>query len=321
MLRIIPIVTTVLLLALPAFAQQDIWQYEWPNTDFSKKSVSFNEIMSGGPPRDGIPAVNDPTMISVNKETRLGEREPVMTVELAGQVPRAYPIRYLMFHEIANDMIGDTPVAVTFCPLCNSGITFDRRIKGKTLTFGVSGKLRNSDMVMFDRETESWWQQFLGKGIVGEMTGVKLKKLPSWMESWAEFKARNPDGLVMDQPDARRPYGTNPYTGYDSGTPFLYRGENPPHGIGPLERVVVIGNRAWPLSRFANVAEITEKGVTISWVKGQASALDKRSIAKSRDVGSIRVRDVNSGKDVIHDVAFAFAFHAFHPKGEWMLGE
>jgi len=320
MLRISTILTTVMLLAWPASAQVDIWQYEWPNTDFTKKSVDFNEIMSGGPPRDGIPAIDDPKMIKVSDETRLGDREPVMTVEIQGQTPRAYPVRYLMFHEITNDVIGTVPVAVTFCPLCNSGITFDRRINGKTLTFGVSGKLRNSDMVMFDRETESWWQQFLGKGIVGEMTGVELKRLPGWMESWGAFKTRNPGGLVMDQPNARRAYGTNPYAGYDTGTPFLYRGENPPHGIGALERVVVVGTRAWPLSRFANTGEITEAGVTISWKKGTASALDRRNIAKSRDVGSIRVRDAKSGKDVIHDVSFAFAFHAFHPNGEWMLG-
>lgn len=320
MLRIFTILTTVLMLAWPATAQVDIWQYQWPNTDFSKKSVDFNEIMSGGPPRDGIPAINDPKMIKISAESRLGDREPVMTVEIKGQTPRAYPVRYLMFHEITNDVIGGIPVAVTFCPLCNSGITFDRRVNGQTLTFGVSGKLRNSDMVMFDRETESWWQQFLGMGIVGEMTGAKLKQLPGWMESWGDFKARNPDALVMDQPDANRPYGTNPYTGYDTGSPFLYRGENPPHGIGPLERVVVIGTRAWPLSRFADANQITESGVIITWKKGTASALDKRSIAKSRDVGAIRVRDAKTGKDVIHDVSFAFAFHAFHPKGMWMLG-
>lgn len=303
-----------------ATAQVSFWQSEWPNTDFNRSSVDFSEILSGGPPRDGIPALNDPKLIKVNAETKIDVREPVMTVELPGQTPRAYPIRYLMWHEIANDKIGATPVAVTFCPLCNSGIVFDRRVQGKTLTFGVTGKLRNSDMVMFDRETESWWQQFTGEGIVGKMTGVQLTKLPGWMESWGQFKERNPDGLVMAQPNASRPYGTNPYAGYDSGRPFLYRGDNPPHGIKPLERVVVVGNRAWPLSRFSVAQEITEAGLTIRWTAGTASALDKRSIAKSRDVGSIRVMNSSTGKDAPHDVAFAFAFQAFHPDGIWMLG-
>ncbi len=319
MKHLFSLIATLWAFALPAFAQVEFWQNAWPDTNFENRSVKLDEILSGGPPKDGIPAVDAPNMIPVAKETRLGAREPVMTVKLPGQTPRAYPVRYLMFHEIVNDTIGSTPVAVTFCPLCNSGITFDRRIKGRTLDFGVTGKLRNSDMIMFDRQTETWWQQFEGRGIVGKMNNVKLKQLVSWMESWADFKARNPDGLVMDQPDARRPYGTNPYVNYDSGTPFLYQGEMPPHGIKPLERVVVVGKRAWPLSRFQKTNEITEKGLRIIWKSGTASALDRRKIAKARDVGAIRVYDEKTGKDVLHDVSFAFAFHAFYPDGEWML--
>jgi len=128
--------------------------------------------------------------------------------------------------------VGGVPVAVTFCPLCNSGLTFDRRTDAGVLTFGVSGKLRNSDMIMFDRETQSWWQQALGEAIVGEMTGAELQSLPSWMESWAKFVARNPDGVVMDQPNTQRAYGENPYVRYDTANrPFLYSGEMPPFDI------------------------------------------------------------------------------------------
>jgi len=175
-------------------------------------------------------------------------------------------------------------------------------------------------MVMFDRETESWWQQALGQGIVGEMTGVKLKTLPSWMESWQEFSERNPGGLVMAEPAYNRAYGRNPYRGYDSSTrPFLYNGEMPPHGISPLARVVRVGTRAWPLQRLAEEGEINEGGVVISWRAGQASALDAAQIGAGRDVGSIRVRG-GQGRDLAHDVMFAFAYHAFWPKGRWMLG-
>ncbi|MEP4969076.1 MAG: DUF3179 domain-containing protein, partial [Parvibaculum sp.] len=215
--------------------------------------------------------------------------------------------------------IGGIPVAVTFCPLCNSGIVFDRRVQGKVLSFGVSGKLRNSDMVMYDRETESWWQQAVGTGIVGQHTGTKLKQLPAWMESFAEYKARNPDGLVMNEPNWSRDYGSNPYRGYDrSKRPFLYSGENPPHDISPLARVVRVGDQAWPLERLSKSGRVQEAGVIISWKAGQASALDSRRIAKGREVGSIRVKDA-SGRDVPHDVMFAFAFHAFWPEGQWML--
>lgn len=319
--RFIITLLTSLLLANTAFAQFESWDYEWPQTDFTKKSVNFKEIRSGGPGKDGIPSVQDPQYYAVKMETGLSDKEPVMTVELEGQTPRAYPIRYLMWHEIVNDVIGDTPIAVTFCPLCNSGITFDRRLKdGRTLSMGVTGKLRNSDMIMYDRETETWWQQFMGEGIVGELTGVKLKKLNSWTESWGDFKTRNPEAEVMRQPKFSRRYGSNPYVGYDTGRPFLYNGEDPPHGIHPLERVVVIGERAWPLERFKETAEINEAGVKITWKSGTASALDTRSIAQGRDVGSIRVRDAKTGKDLAHDVSFAFTFHAFFPNGTWMLG-
>ncbi|MEQ9038714.1 MAG: DUF3179 domain-containing protein [Silicimonas sp.] len=304
-----------------ASADPGFWRHEWPDTDFSNTSIeNWAEIMSGGPPKDGIPALDAPSFIPVSEETRIGDREPVIAVEIDGQAPRAYPIRYLTWHEIVNDEIGGVPVAVTYCPLCNSGITFDRRVGGRVLSFGVSGKLRFSDMVMYDRETQSWWQQAIGTGIVGEMTGVELTTLPTWMESWAEFRDRNPDALVMDQPSWPRQYGRNPYVGYDSSTrPFLYNGEMPPHDIPALMRVVRVGDQAWTLERLRQEGQITEAGVTISWAAGQASALDKCGIGEGRDVGTVRVRDA-SGSDVPHDVMFAFAFHAFYPEGTWMLG-
>ena len=134
---------------------------------------------------------------------------------------------------------------------------FERRMNGRVLTFGVSGKLRNSDMIMYDRETESWWQQAIGEGIVGEMTGEELEQLPTWMEGWAEFRARNPEGLVMDEPDFNRPYGRNPYVNYDSSRqPFLYDGAPPPHGIPALARVVRVEDRAWTYERVRDAGRI-----------------------------------------------------------------
>ena len=308
------------LLANSVAASPEFWVHEWPNTDFENSSVeSWTEILSGGPPKDGIPALSDPTFISVSKETRLDGREPVLTVEIDGVKPRAYPIRYLTWHEIVNDEVGGVPIAVTFCPLCNSGMVFDRRVNGELRTFGVSGKLRNSDMVMFDRETDSWWQQAIGEGIVGHHNGDKLVQLPAWMESWDEFSARNPEALVMDEPGWPRDYGRNPYVNYDSSRrPFLYSGENPPHDVPPLMRVVRIGDHAWTLDRLRTEGQVSEEGYVISWQSGQASALDSSRIGEGRDVGSIRVKN-SDGADVPHDVMFAFAFHAFWPDGKWML--
>ncbi|MGR3483877.1 MAG: DUF3179 domain-containing protein [Paracoccaceae bacterium] len=314
-----------LLTAAPALAERGAippgWSAEWPNTDFDTASVaSWVEILSGGPPKDGIPALDEVAFLPAADETRLADREPVITLEIEGAEPRAYPVRYLTWHEIANDTIAGIPVAVTFCPLCNSGIVFDRRTQAGTLSFGVSGKLRNSDMIMYDRQTESWWQQAIGEAVVGELTGTELTSLPAWMESWSAFRARNPGGLVMDQPTGfRRPYGENPYVRYDSSDrPFLYNGELPPHGIAPLARVVRVGDAAWPLTRLAEAGRIEEGGVVLTWQAGQASALDTREIAEGRDVGNVRVFDAD-GAPLPHDVLFAFAFHAFWPEGDWRL--
>jgi len=325
MIRPIALCLALLATAAPGTARSDPagWAREWPVTDFDRTILTdWSEVISGGPPRDGIPAIDGPALVAVAAERRLADVEPVMTLEIAGAAPRAYPVRYLMWHEIVNDTVGGVPVAVTFCPLCNSGVTFDRRLDGAVLSFGVSGKLRHSDMIMYDRETESWWQQATGEGIVGAHSGAQLTKLPGFLESWAQFRDRNPEGLVMDQPQGFvRDYGRNPYVGYDtSARPFLYSGEMPPHGIDPLARVVRVGERAWPLQRLAEAGEIAEGGVVLTWAGGQASALDAARIAEGRDVGSVRVRD-GAGQDQVHDVMFAFAFHAFWPEGEWMLGE
>ena len=306
----------------PAPAAAQSFTAQWPDTDFSRSAVDLSTITSGGPPRDGIPAITGPRMITAAAEDDLQPQEAVLTVALPGETPRAYPIRYLMWHEIVNDQIGGRPVAVTYCPLCNSAMVFDRRVEGRVLEFGVSGLLRNSDMVMYDRQTESWWQQATARGIVGEMSGARLQALPAWMESWQAFRAAHPDGWVMAEPDAsRRAYGRNPYVLYDrSRSPFFYDGEDPPHGIAPLERVVRVGERAWPFTRLAEAGRIREAGLTLTWIAGLASALEAETVAGGRDVGMVRVQD-GLGADVAHDVLFAFAFHAFWPEGAWMLAD
>ena len=331
MIRLALMLFAILSFATPMAAQDygsapRHWSSAFPMADFSKTIVPFVEINTviG---RDQIPAVDEVNYRWVRDEDRLEPREPVLTLELDGAEPRAFPIRYLMFHEIANDVINGVPVAVTYCPLCNSGMIFDRRVTHdgaeRTVSFGVSGKLRNSDMVMYDRETESFWQQAVGEGIVGESAGAELTQLPGWMESWGEYAARNPEGLVMEAPRRASRYGRNPYVGYDSqNRPYaqFYSGENPPHDIPALMRVVRVGERAWPISRLQEVSEVTEQGVRITWNAGQASAMDSGIIAEGKDVGTIRVFDAESGENVPHDVIFAFAFHAFWPEGEWMLG-
>lgn len=320
-MRLIPTVAAFCTAASMSVANPEFWKFEWPNTNFEETSIeSWVEIISGGPPKDGIPALDDPSFMAAAEKQGMTPREPVITLEIEGEVPRAYPIRYLTWHEIVNDVVGGVPVAVTFCPLCNSAITFDRRTEQGTLSFGVSGKLRNSDMIMYDRQTESWWQQAIGEAIVGDLTGARLASLPSWMESWETFTTRNPDGLVMETPPFRRNYGANPYVRYDSSNrPFLFSGEMPPHDIPALARVVRVGDRAWPLTRLSEAGQLTEEGISFSWVEGQASALDSASLGAGKEVGNVRVQDAE-GNDLPHDLMFAFAFNAFWPEGEWMIG-
>lgn len=314
-----------LLLAISAgmamAAGPDYWQREWPDTDFSRTEIDFDEIRSGGPPKDGIPAIDDPEFQSALEVTHLSETEPVIGVIIDGEA-KAYPLQVLMWHEIVNDTLAGVPITVTFCPLCNASIVFDRRIShpllgDMVLDFGTTGKLRNSDLVMYDRQTQSWWQQFLGRAIVGEMTGQELEMIPVRIESFRNFKARAPKGSVLvPRKGFPRPYGKNPYTGYDSNfMPFLYGGKLP-EGIAPLARVVVAENKAWSLDYLRQSGRIvTADGLILTWEKGQNSALDTAVIGDGVDIGNVTVQRRKHGRliDVRYGVDFAFAFYAFHP--------
>jgi len=305
--------------AAPALANPAYWaSSEWSKTDFSKHSVPFDEIVSGGPPKDGIPPIDDPAFENLtDAAARIAPNEPVVGLIVNGQA-KAYPLSVLMWHEIVNDVVGGVPVAVTYCPLCNSAIVFDRRVGDRILDFGTTGKLRKSDMVMWDRQTESWWQQFMGEAIVGALTGAQLKVLPSRLESFASFVMRRPDGAALRPNHPKlRAYGRNPYVQYDSAPwPFLYRGDAP-EGIAPLARVVAVGDTAWSLELLRERGEVKAGALMLTWREGQASALDVSDIKEGRDVGNVTVQRMGAHGpiDVVHDVVFVFAFHGFRPEG------
>lgn len=300
--------------AVQAVANPASWTREGWKTDFSKFSVPFGEIISGGPPRDGIPSIDDPKFRKASDVNDIGAREPVIQFSIGRDI-RAYPLRVLTWHEIANDTVGGVPVAVTYCPLCNAALVFDRRMDGRTLEFGTTGKLRNSDLVMYDRQTETWWQQFTGDAIVGALTGKRLKLLPSRIVSFAAFAQAYPQApvLVPNNPNFRD-YGRNPYASYDtSAVPFLYGGDLP-ENIPAMARVVVVRTNGQPIIVSLDrvrASSFEKGGYRIEFEEGVASALDHRSIAKGRDVGTVRV--TRGGRDVPHDVTFAFVAHAFHP--------
>lgn len=271
------------------------------DTDFSRHSVPYAEIFSGGVPRDGIPPIDSPNFVTVDAAGAwLESREPVVIFSVDDK-PRAYPLQILTYHEIVNDVVAGEPVSVTFCPLCNSAIVFDRRLDGEVYDFGVSGMLRNSDLIMWDRQTQSWWQQLTGEAIVGALTGSQLHTLPSAIVSWQEFKTANPDGLVLSKDTGHsRDYGRNPYVGYDrlGNTPFLFRGTLDDR-LPPMERVVGVTidgeSIAFPYAELERerVAHSTAGGqdLVVFFQPGTRSALDDERIRRSRDVGSSGVFD------------------------------
>ncbi len=284
--------------SLPADAPSALRQF---NTDLSTYNIDLSELRSGGPPKDGIPSIDNPRFVAPSQASDWIEpQEPVIALELNGEA-RAYPLQILTFHEIVNDRIGGTPVAVTFCPLCYSAIVFKRTLDGEPVEFGVSGMLRKSDLVMYDRKTETLWQQFTGEGIVGDRTGQTLEQLPAQILSFRQFRKNFPSGEVLSRDTGHnRPYGRNPYAGYDDvdKKPFLYDG--PENGkLPPMEKVVTISigdtHKAYPRSvtKEKNVVNDAVAGqpLTVFHAPGAVSALDASQISRSKEIGSTGVFD------------------------------
>jgi len=275
-----------------AAAQVQFPQGEFPLTDHENTSIDIREITSGGPPKDGIPAVDDPMFVDTATASEwVNEVEPVIALKI-GDDARAYPLQILIYHEIVNDVVDGKPVTVTFCPLCNASIVFDRQVDGAVLDFGTTGRLRNSDLVMYDRQTESWWQQFTGEGLIGHYNGVRLEQINSQIVSFADFVIAFPDGKVLSRDTGfRRSYGQNPYMGYDdiNSNPFLFYGKKDDR-LPAMERVLSIGSSAktqlvpvTPLNDIP-VMNITvdDAAIAVFAAATAASALDKGAIAKSR---------------------------------------
>jgi len=241
-------------------------QGEFPQTNYKKASVDISEIMTGGPPRDGIPSIDFPQFIDAEAASAwLQDPEPVISLQYKGAV-KAYPLQILMYHEIVNDEIAGVPVAVTFCPLCNASIVFERALGEEgsrvVLDFGTTGRLRKSDLVMYDRQTESWWQQFTGKGIIGDYTDTELVRIPSQIVSFGEFRKAFPDAEILSKETGyHRYYGQNPYSGYDNinSNPFLFRGEIDSR-LPAMERVLSIRSESntqlVPLSKLRDVLQL-----------------------------------------------------------------
>ncbi len=296
----------IVLISLPVSAQRNIERVgqQW-NTDKENRIVDLDEIVALLP-RDRIPPIDDPNYWDIERAGKtFFDHEPVMVVDIEGDA-RAYPLSILMWHEIVNDVIAGKPVSITYCPLCNAAIVFDRRLEHEgeelLLDFGTSGMLRKSDLVMWDRQTETWWQQLTGEGIVGDLAGAELTMVPSLLISFEEFTESYPDGKVLStETGAQRDYGANPYERYDDldvDQPRLFDGEVDDR-LPAMERVINIsaqGNHiVYPLSKIQEAEVINDepfgKPIVIFYQKGTVSVLDTPDIKDGRDVGAVSVFD------------------------------
>jgi hypothetical protein len=267
------------------------------STDFSRHSIPYSEILFGGVPKDGIPPIDRPQFIDVDQASEwLNPVEPVVFVQV-GEDARAYPLQILTWHEIVNDIVGGLPLVVTFCPLCNTAIAFERQVDHLLLDFGTTGRLRYSNLIMYDRQTETWWQQASGEAIAGELLGTQLAFYPAAILSWDEFRSAYPQGLVLSRETGfSRPYGENPYGGYDdvNNFPFLYRGPGTPDVLPAVARVLTVDLEeeavAYPYVILEEMGVVNDvvaaKEIAIVWQPGTASALDAPLIADGRDIGA-----------------------------------
>ena len=278
---------------------------DWPNQDWSRHTVPFGQIIRGCGGRDCILALDTPGAVSTEGHYGVARFAPVDAVDYAenlpiavlriGDVARGYPLHILTFHEIVNDEVAGVPVAASFCPLCNTVLAFDRRVEGAVLDFGVSGNLRHSDLIMWDRQTETWWQQATGEAIVGRHAGVFLRTLPMSVLSFGDFRRAFPDAdILTEETGFSFLYGTNPFPNYDQGSSpkfFLWR---PDGRLPALERVIALSsgdeNLAIPFTLLAEVTlatiELAGTRVVVLWAPGTLSPLDDFQIADSRDIGS-----------------------------------
>jgi Protein of unknown function (DUF3179) len=280
--------------ATPRIPDVEGWSTNW-----SRTTIDTSDLIRGiqaSDPRDTIPPIDAPKYEPPDSASNwLDDREPVAVLEMNG-VARAYPLQILTWHEIVNDELGGMPVVVTYCPLCNTALAFDRRVDGRLLTFGTSGLLRNSDLVMWDRQTESLWQQATGEAIVGEFAGVTLEYLPVTLVSWKDFREAFPGGTVLSRDTGfSRSYGSNPYEFYDaSDSPFLFRGEIDDR-YPAMERIVgvLIGDdvKGYPFSVIEGERAVNDlvggETIAVFWgAPDTTSALSDPQIKEGKSVGA-----------------------------------
>lgn len=282
--------------------------YASPNNDFdvSNSTINVQEIHRGGPPRDGIPSIDNPKFDSPHLSGYMSNNRRVLGLTHNGE-SKAYPISIMNWHEIVNDTIGGMPVVVTFCPLCGTGVAFSAHAGGKRLNFGVSGLLYNSDVLLYDRETESLWSQLLFKSISGPMKGTKLKLLPLEHTTWGDWRKRHPDTKILSENTGyRRDYYRDPYAGYENSEGIYFPVSNKDPRYHPKERVLGIEingeSKAYPFAELSKTNGTVSDNINGTPVTIHYSAKSHSAHIQGAD-----------GKNLPGITAFWFSWIAFHP--------
>ncbi len=280
-------------------------------TNGVKHSIDLNEVLAGGPPKDGIPSIDNPKFVSADQANFLAEGDVGLGLILAGEA-RFYPYQILVWHEIVNDTVKGEPVLVTYCPLCATGIAFERRVNGVPVEFGVSGQLWQSNLLMYDRAEnpadESLWSQILGEAVVGPRTGARLKIIPADTVKYAEWKRTHPDTRVLSRDTgAGRPYGQDPYGDYYTSNFVGFGAEFNDSRLNPKDFVLGIELEG----KFkAYLERAIPEGSTSDTFAGETIRVEKDSLGRVRFFRG-------AGREPLSQVgSFWFSWVAAHPDTE-----
>jgi len=273
--------------------------------------VPIAAIQRGGPPKDGIPAIDAPKFVAAAR-AGLAAEDRVLGLRHQG-IARAYPVRILNWHEVVNDRVGGSAVAVTYCPLCGTGMAFESRAGSRETTFGVSGLLYNSDVLLYDRATDSLWSQLMATAISGPMKGERLAALPLAHTTWADWRSRHPDTVVLSTDTGfSRDYDHDPYAGYDQMQRLMFDVQHRDDRF-PLKEWVLgveVGgvSKAYPFSVLEGATDAD--GVLVDAVAGRPVRI---RFDRAHRTAQAFAED---GRELPAVMAFWFAWVAFNPQTE-----